>query len=168
LAHEKTSHGVVTVGVAQFHVGRAPQRIMTMALGSCLGIVLFEATAKVGALAHVMHPRRSRVKNNSNRIKFVDTAIPLVVERMVQCGARREGIVAKIFGGARMFGSAIGFKGVLQIGDENIATAREQLAALGIPILAERVGGGRGRTIMLDAEDGSVRVTDVDGHEEIC
>lgn len=168
MVHEQTTYNAVTVGVAKFHVGRTPVRMMTMALGSCLGIVLFDASAKVGALAHVMHPRRARVKNNANRAKFVDTAIPLVVDRMVECGARREKIVAKIFGGARMFESVVGVKGVLQIGDENITTAREQLGALGIPIVAERVGGTRGRTILFDVSNGSVRVTDVDGSEEIC
>jgi chemotaxis protein CheD len=166
--YEPTTDNVVTVGVAQFHVGRTPLRMMTMALGSCLGIVLFDASAKVGALAHVMHPRRARVKNNSNRVKFVDTAIPLVVERMVECGARRESIVAKIFGGGRMFESVVGVKGVLQIGDENIATAREQFGAFGIPIVVERVGGARGRTILFDVNDGSVRVTDAEGNEEMC
>ncbi len=168
MAHEQTVGEVVTVGVAQFHVGRAPLRIMTMALGSCLGIVLYDPTAKVGALAHVMHPRRARVKNNANRIKFVDTAIPIVVERMVGRGARREAIVAKIFGGAQMFESAVGAKGMPQIGEENVMTAREQFAAFGIPIAAERVGGARGRTITFDLEDGSVRVTGVDGSEERC
>ncbi len=168
MAHEQTTYNVVTVGVAQFNGGRTPLRMMTMALGSCIGIVLFDASAKVGALAHVMHPRRSRVKNNANRIKFVDTAIPLIVDRMVECGARREAIVAKIFGGARMFESALGVKGVLQIGDENVATAREQFGALGIPIVAERVGGARGRTILFDLSTGRVRVTDVDGTEETC
>ncbi len=168
MVHEQTTSNVVTVGVAQFRVGRTPLRMMTMALGSCLGIVLFDASTKVGALAHVMHPRRARVKNNANRIKFVDTAITLVVDRMVECGARRESIVAKIFGGARMFENVVGSKGVLQIGDENVATAREQFGALGIPIVAERVGGTRGRTIFFDMNDGSVRVTDIDGSEEMC
>lgn len=168
MVHEQTTYSVVTVGVAQFRVGRTPLRMMTMALGSCLGIVLFDASTRVGALAHVMHPRRARVKNNANRVKFVDTAIPIVVGRMVECGARRETIVAKLFGGARMFESSVGSKGVLQIGDENVATAREQFGALGIPIVAERVGGRRGRTILFDVSDGSVCVTDVDGSEEMC
>jgi chemotaxis protein CheD len=155
------------VGVAQFRVGQAPLRMMTMALGSCLGIVLFDASTRIGALAHVMHPWRARVRNNANRAKFVDTAIPLIVERMVERGARRENIVAKLFGGARMFGNIAYGAGVLQIGDENVAAARERLEAFGISIVAESVGGTRGRTIIFELADGSVRVKDADDTEEI-
>ena len=155
------------VGVAQFRLGHAPARLTTMALGSCLGIVLYDASTKTGALAHAMHPRRERVKNNANRAKFVDTVIPAIIGRMIRWGARRERIVAKIFGGARMFDSYAGCPGVLQIGDENVIAAREALAKLGVPIEAECVGGSSGRTIIFDVSDGSVRVRRTDNSEEI-
>ena len=127
MAVSKGIEHAVKVDVAQFRVGQAPMRIMTMALGSCLGIVLYDPEARIGALAHAMHPRRERVKNNMNRAKFVDSVIPLLLERMLQWGARREKIVAKIFGGARMFDGFEGCRGILQIGDENIVAAREVL-----------------------------------------
>lgn len=166
MAVEKRTGSVVKVDVAQFQVGQAPTLMMTMALGSCLGIVLYDASAGIGALAHAMHPRRERVKNNANRAKFVDTVIPAMIERMLQWGAHRERIVAKIFGGARMFGAFKGCQGVLQIGDENIVAGREILAELAIPIAAESVGGASGRTITFDVSDGSVLVRYVNGIEE--
>jgi chemotaxis protein CheD len=140
----------------------------TMALGSCLGIVLHDRKAGIGGLAHAMHPRRERVKNRTNRAKFVDSVIPAVVERMVGWGARRERITAKIFGGARMFDAFVGCRGVLQIGDENVRAAQEVLAKLGIPLTAQRVGGTNGRTITFDVASGAVEVRYVDGTEEIC
>jgi chemotaxis protein CheD len=156
----------IKVDMAQFRVGEAPMRLMTMALGSCLGIALYDPQTRIGALAHAMHPRRERVKNNMNRAKFVDSVIPLLVERMLQWGARREKIVAKIFGGARMFDGFEGCRGILQIGDENIAAAREVLGELGIPLVAECVGGTSGRTVILDVSDGSVLVRHMDNTEE--
>ena len=72
---EKGIEAAVRVGVAQFHLGYAPVRMMTMALGSCIGIVLHDPSAGVGALAHAMLPRWERVKNNANRAKFVDTVM---------------------------------------------------------------------------------------------
>jgi chemotaxis protein CheD len=156
----------IKVDMAQFRVGEAPMRLMTMALGSCLGIALYDPQTRIGALAHAMHPRRERVKNNMNRAKFVDSVIPLLVERMLQWGARREKIVAKIFGGARMFDGFEGCRGILQIGDENIAAAREVLGELGIPLVAECVGGTSGRTVILDVSDGSVLVRHMDNREE--
>ncbi len=165
--HE-TRRQVIRVEVAQYRIAQAPEKMMTMALGSCLGIVLFDATTGVGALAHAMHPRRAQVKNNANRAKFVDSVLPIIVDGMVRWGARRERIVAKIFGGARMFESYAGSTGVLQIGDENIAVARVELETMGIPIVAECVGGTSGRTIVLDLSNGSVAVRGVEAGEVIC
>jgi chemotaxis protein CheD len=167
LANEQGTEQVVKVGVAQFRVGQAPDKLMTMALGSCLGIVLFDASTRVGSLAHAMHPRRERVKNNMNKAKFVDTVVPLLIDRMVKRGARRDNIVAKIFGGARMFDSFTNCRGLLQIGEENIAAAREMLREHGIPIVAECVGGSTGRTIIVDLSNGTVLVRAVTSGEEI-
>ena len=83
---------IVKVGIAQMRVREAPTRMETMALGSCLGIVLFDEENRIGALAHVMHPRRELVKNNANRAKFVDSAIKLMLDRMVRRGAFRNGL----------------------------------------------------------------------------
>ncbi len=163
----KTSGPLVKVGMAQFRVGAAPMKMMTMALGSCLGLVLYEAESRIGGLAHAMHPRRGNVKSNANRAKFVDSAIWFMVNRMIKHGARRDRITAKIFGGAKMFDHFIGSRGVLQIGEKNLITAREELKHLGIPIVAECVGGTRGRTIVFDVADGSVCVRDAYGNEEI-
>jgi chemotaxis protein CheD len=167
LAFSKGIERAICVDVAQVRIGQAPTRIITMALGSCLGIVMYDPETKTGALAHAMHPRRERVKNNMNRAKFVDSVIPLLLERMLQWGARRERIVAKIFGGARMFDGFTGCRGILQIGDENIVAAREVLNEFGIPLVAECVGGQAGRTICLDLSDGSVLVRGLNDAEEI-
>ena len=166
MAVSKGIEDAVRVDVAQVRMGQAPMRIMTMALGSCLGIVLHDPEARIGALAHAMHPRRERVKNNVNRAKFVDAVIPLLLERMLQWGARRDKIVAKVFGGACMFEGFEGCRGILQIGEENIVAAREVLKELGIPLVAECVGGRTGRTIVLDVSDGSVLVRHADDTEE--
>ena len=158
---------LVKIGMAQFRVAAAPMKMMTMALGSCLGLVLYDESMSIGGLAHAMHPRRRNVKSNANRAKFVDSAIALMVDRMVKRGARKEGMTAKIFGGATMFNNMTGTRGVLQIGEKNIAEARRELQHHGIPIVAECVGGRKGRTILFNISDGSVRVRDAYNYEEI-
>jgi chemotaxis protein CheD len=167
MTRNQTVGPLVKVGMAQFRVGAAPLRIITMALGSCLGLVLYDPEACIGALAHAMHPRRDRVRSNEDTAKFVDSVIGAMLERMLKLGARRELITAKIFGGARMFDHVAGSPGVLQIGEKNVVTAREELKRLGIPILAECVGGTKGRTILFDVSDGSVRVRDALDNEEM-
>jgi len=115
----------------------------------------------------VMHPSRDKVKNNLNRAKFVDTAIELMITKILKEGARKGRLIAKIFGGARMFQHITGCHGVIQIGDANVAATRECLASHRIPIVAENVGGTTGRTIMFDVSDGSVQVKDSLNNEEI-
>ncbi len=155
------------MGLAEYRIGKAPERLMTMALGSCLGIILYDGKIRLGAMAHVMHPRRDSVKNNRNMAKFVDTAIALMLGKMVREGANLKGTVAKLFGGAEMFGDVKGCRGVIQIGSANVKAARAELNALRIPIVSECVGGNRGRTIVLDTTDGSVLVQDAYCNEEI-
>lgn len=156
MAYTHVTGPLVKIGLAQFRVAKAPMTMMTMALGSCLGVVLYDETTNIGGLAHVMHPKRELVKNNANKAKFVDSAITLMLSRMIKRGARRERIVAKIFGGARMFKNVMGSPGVLQIGEKNVESAREKLAELDIPMVAEDVGGDQGRTISFNVSDGTV------------
>ena len=167
MAYTHVTGPLVRIGLAQFRVAKAPMTMMTMALGSCLGVVLYDGTTNIGGLAHVMHPKRDLVKNNANKAKFVDSAITLMVSRMVKRGAARERIVAKIFGGAKMFGNVKGSPGVLQIGEKNVESAREKLAELGIPVVAEDVGGNQGRTISFNVSDGTVLLRDVFDSERI-
>ena len=158
---------LVKVGLAQYRIGMAPMRMMTLALGSCLGIVIYDQGSRIGALAHVMHPERNKVKNNSNRAKFVDSAVELMVSRMLRRGAVRDRLEAKIFGGARMFSHVDGSRSIIQIGTANIEAARVELGREGIPIVAECVGGTKGRSIVFDVSDGSVQVKDAYGNKEI-
>lgn len=167
MAYTHVTGPLVKIGLAQFRVAQAPITLTTMALGSCLGIVLYDEVTNIGGLAHVMHPKRELVKNNLNKAKFVDSAITLMVNRMVKKGAARERIVAKIFGGAKMFANVKGSPGVLQIGEKNVESAKEKLEEMGIPIVAEDVGGNQGRTIRFNLCDGTVLLRDAVDRERI-
>lgn len=157
---------LIKVGMAQFKVAVAPARMMTFALGSCVGIVLYDPISKIGGLAHVMHPSSERVQNNVNRAKFVDTAVEMLLSRMAKKGARRNRIEAKIFGGAKMFQSISASPGVMQIGEENVKATRAELAGRNIPVVAESIGGTKGRTIIFDLTSGRVTVKDAQSKEE--
>lgn len=156
----------IKVGMAQFKVAVAPATIITFALGSCVGIVLYDPVARVGGLAHVMHPSSRKVRNNLNRAKFVDTAVELMLSRMAKKGAMRNRIQAKIFGGAKMFRSNRATPGVMQIGEENVRATREELSRRSIPVVAESTGGEKGRTVFFDVTSGRVTVRDAQGKQE--
>jgi len=146
---------IIIVGIGELNVAVSPVILSSLGLGSCVGIALYDRSRKIGGLAHIMLPDSSQVPDKTNRGKFADTAAEDLVMEMIKIGARREMIVAKLAGGAHMFGIE---SDVMKIGQRNIAASREALKKLGIPIIAEEVGGSVGRTIELNTETGILKI----------
>ncbi len=146
----------IQVGIAEFKVGREPLVIVTLGLGSCVGVTLYDPYNRVGGLLHVMLPRVADfTKGVSKPTKFADLGIPILLKEVLKMGADRRFLEAKIAGGAQMFTGADN-KFQLNIGERNVEAVRETLKALAIKIVAEDVGGSRGRTMMLHTVTGRV------------
>ncbi len=148
------------VGMADYKVCHCPQRISTLGLGSCLGVVLYDSTTKMCGMAHVMMPDSTRITDNKNRKKFADTCLFDMYAEMLERGALKKGIVAKIAGGATMFSNQNGNK-FLNIGQQNTEAVRKILDEWKIPIVAEDVGSTYGRTIEFNPETGELFVKSV-------
>ena len=144
----------VIVGTGELAVGEHPQVIVTPALGSCVGIALWDACRRRGGLAHIMlpSPAESRVVGRPER--FASVAIPQLANEVAE-GSTIRRLVAKISGGSTMFGGDGGFAG---IGERNILEVKRQLALLRIPLLAEDTGGSHARTMELHLDTGLVIV----------
>lgn len=153
---------MLKVGMADLKVVKAPGILTTLGLGSCIGIALYDTNNKIAGLVHVMLPCSKEIKNNKNKAKFVDTGIELLIERMIKKGAFKGNIVAKIAGGSQMF-SFNNNNNILKIGERNALATKEKLKELNIRIISEDIGGNYGRTIQLNAEDGSLLVKTI-GH----
>lgn len=143
------------IKMAEYGVTKSPDVLVTYGLGSCLGIVLYDHSAKIGGLIHIMLPQNNAGKNQA---KYADTGIPLLIKKMTAAGARKRRLEAKIIGGAQMFnfGSE---KTISNIGKRNIQKTKEVLNQLKIKIVAEDVGQDFGRTMRFYTNDGKVRVT---------
>jgi chemotaxis protein CheD len=146
------------VGISDRKVASAPDSIVTYALGSCVGVALYDVRSKIGGLAHIMLPDSGMVRDAAvNRMKFADTGVADLVSEMVARGAVRGGVTAKIAGGSNMFrisdGSRLG-----NIGGRNVDGVRAALDRLGIKIVAEDVGRDYGRTLTFDLMTGKVSV----------
>jgi chemotaxis protein CheD len=146
----------IRVSVADY-AAAASGTISTIGLGSCIAIVLHDAASRVGGLAHVLLPSGSMSRDQSNPAKFPETAVPILLSEMARLGACVERVTAKIVGGASMFAALIP-SGTINIGERNIAAAREVLQRLRVPILAEDVGSDYGRSVYLFTADGRVEV----------
>jgi chemotaxis protein CheD len=152
--------GEIIVKVADLRSGTGNDILVTIGLGSCVGIVLYDATAHVGGLAHVLLPSPALGRQDSNPAKFPQTAVPLLLEQMGQHGASIRRISARLIGGASMF-SGLGAPGTIQMGERNVVASRQALHQHGVAIVGEATGGDFGRTVRLWVVDGRVEVSSV-------
>ena len=143
----------IKVGMADMNVCSAPDSIITMGLGSCVGVVLWDKVARVCGMVHVMLPDSTAISQNTNKAKFADTGIEELMKRVIEIGGSKDRLVAKIAGGAQMF--AFQNKSELvAVGDRNVASVKAVLAELKIPILASDTGLNFGRTVIFYPETG--------------
>ena len=144
------ANGKITIGIADMKMAKGQGMLVTYALGSCIGICLYDPAIKLGALVHIMLPVNMET-NRTNTMKYADTGIRETLKQMESMGARRGRITAKIAGGAKMFetGASLG-----NIGQRNIESVRMNLKKEGVRLLSEDVGGSVARTLLFDVESG--------------
>jgi chemotaxis protein CheD len=134
--------------------------LVTVGLGSCVAIALYDPEARIGGLAHTLLPSPALSREDGNPAKFPQSAVPRLVELMVAEGARSGRITARLVGGASMF-AALAPPGTIQMGERNLIAARQVLRSSGIPLVGEAVGGDFGRTVRLRVSDGRLEVSTV-------
>ena len=150
----------IIVRVADLRAGSGSDVLVTIGLGSCVAILLYDATARVGGLAHVLLPSPALSRKDDNAAKFPQTAVPRLVELMCEKGASIRRMSARLVGGASMF-SGLGAPGTIQMGERNIVASRQALHHQGIAIVGEATGGDFGRTVRLSVADGRVEISSV-------
>ena len=145
----------VKVGIADLNIVKSPCTIMTIGLGSCVGIMLYDKYAMIAGLAHIMLPDSTKFKQVDNPFKFPDLAIPILIDRMIKSGCKKSNLVAKIAGGASMF--TFSDKSMINdIGTRNSEAVKAILKKELIPIISEHLGGNKGRTMIVDSSTGKV------------
>jgi chemotaxis protein CheD len=141
----------IAVGVGELAVVDSPHLLVAMALGSCVALVVYDARAKVGGLAHVMLPQSSGA-NVVQPGKYADTALEAMIVQLKEMGARKALLVAKLVGGAQMFNP--NHEGPA-IGERNVHTLTSLLRQRHVPIVAQEVGGTVARTVEFETATGA-------------
>jgi chemotaxis protein CheD len=145
------------IGIGEYRVGSFP--MMTIGLGSCIGLTLYDDSRKVGAMVHIMLPDSAGRQDRPG--KYADTAIPLLIKELTALGCRNRSLIAKMAGGACMFEY---FGTNLNIGERNAEKVRALLKEHNIPLIKEDVGGKIGRSVtFLPANGGKVTIRRADG-----
>ncbi|MCP3026098.1 chemotaxis protein CheD [Halobacillus sp. A5] len=128
----------------------APGVIRTAGLGSCMGVVIYDADRSIAGMVHVMLPNSEMSKNQYvNPAKFADTGIAALRNKLIKAGAASSRLRAKIAGGSQMF-QFHSKSELMRIGPRNIEAVKSRLSELGIMLAAEDTGGDNGRTIEFD------------------
>lgn len=139
------------VGVGELAVAQHPLYLMTPALGSCVGVALYDSALKQGGLAHVMLPTPLETAVKGQEWRFASRAVPEMVRLLGELGSPRRRLQAKIAGGAAMFRGDTVLTGV---GERNVAETKNQLRLLNIPLIAEDTGERHARTVELHLDTG--------------
>jgi len=150
-------NGGVVVGVADMAVARAGAgRIVTYALGSCIGLTAYDPVARVGGLLHFMLPQPGG-KGELKQLKpymYATTGIPMMLRKLVEEGAVPSRLVLCAAGGAEILANA----STMAIGKRNRTMLRRILWKMNLPLEAEDTGGSLARTMMIDLEVGTVEI----------
>ena len=150
----------IRVKMADLNVAQSPGVLITTGLGSCIGVVLYDKTTQIGGMAHVMLPDSSSMRNKSNPAKYADTALDILLDKLLDMGVKKRNLWAKMAGGAQMFN----FKSdndLMKIGARNAKAVKNKLNDLNIPLSAEDTGGSHGRTLEFFTESGKTMIKSV-------
>jgi chemotaxis protein CheD len=136
--------------------------LVSLGLGSCIGLALVDRRTGVAGLAHVVLPASEGHSAGQNPLKFADHAVPELINRVVKLGGRKVKLEAVLVGGASMFAVS---SGALEVGQRNEAAVRAQLKTHRIPVIAHETGGNRGRTIRVYLADMRITVREAGGKD---
>ena len=152
------AENTIVLGMADLTVIRAPVKLVTLGLGSCIGLVVYDSTAKVAGMAHIMLPNSRGLMGSEKVGKFADTAVPALIDAMEKQGAVKSRIKAKLAGGAQMFALPGISADFLTVGAKNVSETKKRLALLRIALIAADTGGNKGRTIEFSTSNWMLKV----------
>lgn len=127
--------------------------VLETILGSCVAVCLWDHNRRIGGLNHYLLPAEQPGAEKS--IKYGTTSIDTLIEEMVDIGAEVRNMRAQLFGGGSIITRG---DDVLNIGAENVNTAREKLEEYGIPIVGAHVSDKNGIRVVFRTATGVVTV----------
>ncbi|MCL4818730.1 MAG: chemotaxis protein CheD [Vicinamibacteria bacterium] len=127
--------------------------VISTVLGSCVSVCLWDPHAKVGGMNHFLLPEGPEADASP---RYAAPAIDALIAQVRGLGSRNGSLTARLFGGACVIEAFRRREG--HLGQRNVEIARERLRAVGVPIVGEDVGGGRGRRLHFSLGDGTVTV----------
>jgi chemotaxis protein CheD len=153
------------VRMGELAVTRAPEDVLvSIGLGSCIGLALIDRQRALAGLAHIMLPGNGNgASANAGDAKFADVAVTRLVAELTALGAQLSQLEAVLVGGAQMFGGGGG--SALDIGSRNEQATRDALGLISVPVRAAATAGNKGRTMRVRIDPVGVHVKEAGGLE---
>jgi chemotaxis protein CheD len=145
------------VGVADMKVSNKPsESIITYALGSCIGLIIYDPVVKVGGILHYMLPESSidKGKAAARPYMFADSGIPRLFKATYKLGAVKQRMKVYVAGGAEILDQ----KGFFNIGKRNYMALKKMFFKNKMMIDKQNVGGNSNRTIRIEIATGDIYV----------
>ncbi len=156
----------IRVGLGNLNVVKGEQRLIAMAIGSSIGIILFDPVHKVGGLACVLLPRAGDSTVQHRLAGFADSAVDNMISQFRIMGASVENVQAKLVGGGCIFRDMEStFMGDMI--EQNVIMIKKVLQERNIPIVAEDTGGNFGRNVTFYVGSGKVIVITINSRQEL-
>jgi chemotaxis protein CheD len=125
-------------------------RPISTLLGSCVSVCLFDPVLKIGGMNHFLLPSRTTAANaDIDVIMNGDYSMEVLVNGLLNKGARKSRLVAKAFGGGTIVSSIR-----MAIGERNSAFAHEWLERESIPLVASDFNGPWSRKVVFVPQNG--------------
>ncbi len=156
----------IIVGIADCKTSKErDSTLVTYALGSCVGIGVFDPAATVGGLLHVLLPESSldAEKAAKNPCMFADTGVSQLLNRCAELGAAKSRLRVWLAGGSAVMDD----RGIFNIGKRNQLAVRKALWKAGLLTLSEDVGGQGSRTVRLELQTGTFWVRAAGSDQEL-
>ena len=147
----------IVVGISDLKVSNHINDVLlTYALGSCVGVTVYDPVVKVGGLLHFMLPESSLDirKAGENPAMFADTGIPLLFKTCYELGAKKKRMIVKVAGGASILDDANFFR----IGQKNVTAMKKLFWKNNVFIEGEDTGSNCNRTFSVHISTGKVFV----------
>jgi chemotaxis protein CheD len=155
---DPTSSSAHFLHAGQFFVSAEAQSI-SIILGSCVAVCIWDPAKAIGGAVHYLLPSWDGRGVSSPR--YGDVAVSVLLQRLLEAGANRANLRAKVFGGGRLFDSLREPNSNKQqhIGNRNVEIALELLTKAQIPVVSTDVGMDRGQRIVFRTDSGDALVT---------
>lgn len=143
----------------KYLVSDDPSVVLSTILGSCVAACLRDPVTGVGGMNHFLLPGEARASGEATR--YGVHLMELLINNLLQKGARKSRLEAKIFGGARTMSR------LSDVGRQNGDFAERFLTDEGIPIVNASLGGELGRKVEFWPVSGRARQNILSGHETL-